>query len=42
MFYGPGAEGFVYRYGITYADQVTSNYFPEAPDLSRWYKNSRQ
>ena len=28
--YGPGAKGFAYRYGISYADQVTSNYFPEA------------
>jgi hypothetical protein len=28
--YGSGAKGFVYRYGISYVDQVTSNYFPEA------------
>ena len=28
--YGPGWKGFVYRYGISYVDQVTSNYLPEA------------
>jgi hypothetical protein len=28
--YGPGAKGFVYRFGLSYADQLTSNYFPEA------------
>jgi hypothetical protein len=28
--YGPGAKGFIYRYGVSYGDQVTSNYFPEA------------
>jgi hypothetical protein len=28
--HGPGANGFAYRYAISYADQVSSNYFPEA------------
>jgi hypothetical protein len=28
--YGQGAKGFAHRYGISYADQVVGNYFPEA------------
>ena len=28
--YGQGVEGFAHRYVISYADQVTGNYFPEA------------
>lgn len=28
--YGGGVKGYVYRYGINYADQVIGNFFPEA------------
>lgn len=28
--YGQGMKGFAHRYGISYADQVIGNYFPEA------------
>jgi hypothetical protein len=28
--YGQGAKGFAHRYGISYADQVVGNFFPEA------------
>jgi hypothetical protein len=28
--YGQGMKGFAYRFGISYADQVIGNYFPEA------------
>jgi hypothetical protein len=39
--YGPGAKGFAYRYGITYADQVTSDYFPEAIIPALFYDDPR-
>ena len=28
--YGQGMKGFAHRYGISYADQVVGNFFPEA------------
>src|SRR5882724_2871818 len=39
--YGQGAKGFAHRYGISYADQVVGNFFPEAIVPTLFHKDPR-
>jgi len=39
--YGQGAKGFAHRYGISYADQVIGNFFPEAIVPALLHKDPR-
>src|SRR5437660_9347828 len=39
--YGQGMKGFAHRYGISYADQVAGNYFPEAIVPALFHKDPR-
>ena len=39
--YGQGVKGFAHRYGISYADQVMGNYFPEAIIPTLFHKDPR-
>jgi len=39
--YGQGVKGFAHRYGISYADQVAGNFFPEAIVPALFHKDPR-
>src|SRR5207302_8455398 len=39
--YGQGMKGFAHRYGISYADQVVGNFFPEAIVPTLFHKDPR-